>query len=390
MANSSISSASRSALIDSAKGLACAAIVWHHLAFYGPMSDVAHPAMPEVLDWLYEYARMAVQIFLVLGGYLAAASLAPLGAAKFDAPLPKIGKRFVRLVVPYAVALVVTIIVSAAIRPWFDHASVSADPGLWQLLAHALLLQNIVGEESLSAGVWYVSIDFQLFALSVLLLAGVRWAGKAAARRWGAQTMAAWWPWALTGGQALVVLGAAASLYGFNRDAGWDVWAVYFFGAYGLGMMAFWAVQADRRSTAWSWAMLIAALVFSALVLDWRDRIALAGATALLLIVALRTPAMAQWQGLAPLRCLGQISYSVFLIHFSVCLLVNAVESYFWPASAPAALIGMAAAFALSVAAGYLLYQKVERHVPSWHEALRWQAGLIGAGLLTAVVAGLR
>ena len=33
------------------------------------------------------------------------------------------------------------------------------------------------------------------------------------------------------------------------------------------------------------------------------------------------------------------------------------------------------------------LYRKVERHVHSWHEALRWQAGLIGAGLLTAVLA---
>lgn len=37
-------------------------------------------------------------------------------------------------------------------------------------MAHALLLQGIVGE-SLSAGVWYVSIDFQLFADTVLLLA---------------------------------------------------------------------------------------------------------------------------------------------------------------------------------------------------------------------------
>lgn len=390
MANSSISTASRSTLIDCTKGLACAAIIWHHLAFYGPMSNVAHPAMPGLLDWLYEYARMAVQIFLVLGGYLAAASLAPAGAAGFEAPWSKIGKRFVRLFIPYAVALVVTIVVSAAIRPWFDHESVSADPDLWQLFAHALLLQNILGEESLSAGVWYVSIDFQLFALGTLLLAGVRWAGKTAGRRWGARAVSGWWPWALTGAQTLVVLGVAASLYGFNRDADWDIWAVYFFGAYGMGMIACWAVQASSKTAAWSWALLIAALVISALVLDWRDRIALAGATALLLIVALRTAAIARWQGPAPLRHLGQISYSVFLIHFSICLLVNAVESHFWPTSIVAALVGMVAAFVLSIAAGYLLYQKIERHVPSWHGALRWQAGLIGTGLLTAALAGLR
>ena len=372
---------SRNGLIDCAKGLACIAIVWHHLAFYGPMSEVAHPAIPEVLDWLYEYARMAVQVFLVLGGYLAAASLAPLGRAQFGAPWPKIGKRFVRLVVPYAVALVITIVVSAAIRPWFDHESVSADPDLWQLLAHALLLQNIVGEESLSAGVCYVSIDFQLFALATLLFAAMRAAAAPLQR---------WWPWAATAAQVVVVAGVVASLYGFNRDADWDVWALYFFGAYGLGMMAFWAVQAEKRSTALNWCLLMAALVLSALELQWRDRIALAGVTALLLVVAMRWQGSRQWQGIAPLRWLGQISYSVFLIHFSVCLLVNAVETYFWPDSMLAAMLGMVLAFALSVAAGYLLYRKVERHVPSWHEALRWQAGLIGAGLLTTMLAALR
>ena len=390
MAQSSSPSHSRSALIDCTKGLACAAIVWHHLSFYGPMSDVAHPAMPDVLDWLYEYARMAVQIFLVIGGFLAAASLAPQGQARFDSPWSKIGKRFVRLVVPYAVALVVTIIISAAIRPWFDHESVSADPDLWQLFAHALLLQNIVGEESLSAGVWYVSIDFQLFAGTVLLLAAVRWLKQAATARWGELAMQRWWPWMVTGTQALVVLAVAASLYSFNLDADLDVWAIYFMGAYGLGMMAYWAVAADQSSTAWNWAMLIAALLIGALVLEWRDRIALAGATALLLIVCMRTDGIARWKGFAPLRRLGEISYSVFLIHFSICLLVNAVVNHFWHDSVTAAVVGIPFAFVLSLVAGYALYQLVERHVSSWSQALRWQAGLIGAGLLTTLLAGLR
>ena len=388
-----MTASTRSALIDCSKGLACAAIVWHHLAFYGPMSDVAHVAIPELLDWLNEYARMAVQIFLVLGGFLAAASLAPDGVGRPGAPLPRIGKRFVRLVVPYAVALMVTIVVSAAIRPWFDHESVSADPDLWSLIAHALLLQNIVGEESLSAGVWYVSIDFQLFALTTLLFALVSGVAQRLSARNGGRHAAAmqrWWPWAVTAGQVLVVAGVVASLYGFNLDADWDVWAVYFFGSYGLGMMAFWAVRAERSATAWAWSLLIAALVLGALDFAWRDRIALAGATALALVVAMRTPAMCEWQGLRPLRALGKMSYSVFLIHFSVCLLVNAVESHFWPTSVPAALLGMCAAFALSVLAGYGLYQKIERHVPDWQQAVRWQAGLVGTGLLTALLAALR
>ena len=124
---------SRLPLLDTAKGLACAAIVAHHLAFYGPMSDIAQPLAPDLMAWLYDYARMAVQIFLVLGGYLAAASLAPEGVARFDSAGQQVGKRFVRLVVPYVVALLVTVLVSALVRPWFDHPSVPGDPDVAQL-----------------------------------------------------------------------------------------------------------------------------------------------------------------------------------------------------------------------------------------------------------------
>lgn len=94
-------STSRTPAIDMAKGLACMAIVWHHLAFYGPMSDIAQPLAPALIAWLYDYGRMAVQVFLVLGGYLAAASLAPQGVARFDHAGTAIAKRFVRLVVPH-------------------------------------------------------------------------------------------------------------------------------------------------------------------------------------------------------------------------------------------------------------------------------------------------
>ena len=367
---SSSSPASRNAVIDCTKGLACAAIVWHHLAFYGPMADVVEPLLPALIEWLDQDARMAVQLFLVLAGYLAAASLAPTGLARHSQVLPQIARRFVRLVVPLAVALVLAVLISTLIRPWFDHASMSAAPGLFQLLAHALLLQGIVGEESLSAGVWYVSIDFQLFALTALLFAMSRW--------FNSVTDAAT-PARPTVGQAVVVLLAAASLWGFNRDADFDNWAVYFFGAYGLGMMAFWAVRAARP---WAWSALMALLLGIALWLEWRTRIALAGATALALVAVMRSPRLYSVSGPARLQQLGQMSYSVFLVHFPVCLLVNAVVTWFWPDSLVINLVGLWAAFALSLATGRVLYLRVERHMPSWQDALRWQASLVGTGML--------
>lgn len=355
-----------------AKGLACATIVWHHLAFYGPMSDVAQALAPGLVAWLYDYGRMAVQVFLVLGGYLAAASLAPQGVARFDHAGAAVFKRFVRLVVPYAVALVLTVLVAALVRPWFDHPSVPEDPTLAQLVANALLLQDVLGESALSAGVWYVAIDFQLFVLSVLLWSGLR----ALPGGWGQQRAARL-------GQGLVVAGVAASLWVFNRMPELDMWAIYFLGAYGLGMMAFWAVRA-RQPAVWVAAMLLLGAV--ALAIDFRGRVAVALVTALCLVAALRSERLRSWQGIAPVVQLGQMSYSVFLVHFAVCLLVNALASRLWPTSPGLNALGVLLAFALSLAAGRQLYLRVERYVPTGRTAFRWQMVLVSAGMLVALV----
>ena len=357
-------SPSRNALIDSVKGLACATIVAHHLAFYGPMSDSAHDLIPSVVDVLSEYGRMAVQVFLVLGGYLAAASLAPDGVLREGPAAQHIGRRFVRLIVPYAVALLVAVLAAALVRPFLEHPSVPGEPELYQLLANALLLQDIVGEEALSAGVWYVAIDFQLFACAVLLLAALRHA-PARVQRWA---------------PGMVAAGGALSLLVFNRMPNQDMWAWYFWGSYSLGMCAFWAARAPR---AWAWGLGMAAVGLLALWLEFRARIAVALVAALLLLAVKRLGVA--WRGADWLPRLGQISYSVFLVHFSVCLLVNAVVNHLWPDAPWPNLLGMVLAFGLSIAAGRLLYLRVERHVPSWSVALRWQAGMVGTGMLVAL-----
>ena len=63
--------------IDALKIIASQLIVLHHFSAYGPLSEAMHEAMPRVAAWLHDYARMAVQVFLVLAGYLAVRVLAP-------------------------------------------------------------------------------------------------------------------------------------------------------------------------------------------------------------------------------------------------------------------------------------------------------------------------
>jgi peptidoglycan/LPS O-acetylase OafA/YrhL len=340
--------------IDALKGIACALIVWHHLAFYGPMSDVVHAVVPGLTGWLYDYGRMAVQVFLVVGGFLSASSLAPQGTATFTQPRRLLLRRYRRLVQPYLVALAVSVLVAALVRPWFAHPSVPAAPTLLQVLAHGLLLQDVLGQQALSAGVWYVAIDFQLFAISVLVFAFAR---KLQQR----------WPQVPARlGVGLLLLLAVSSLLFFNRQAGLDITGLYFLGSYALGMLAFWASNTASKVKRAQWLLGIALLGGAALLIDFRGRLALALVVALGLVWLQTSAWPRQWRDPRWLVQLGQISYSVFLIHFPVCLLVNAVVSHFWPTGLLANALGMLAAFLLSLLAGWALYRGVEsRRAPS-------------------------
>jgi len=158
-----------------------------------------------------------------------------------------------------------------------------------------------------------------------------------------------------------VTLGVALSLLYFNLDAGWDNWAPYFFGSYGLGVLAWWA--SDPRHKPGAVALLLALMLVpavAALVFDFRSRIALALAVACLLCVFGRIRTLSDGRAWAGVHALGRISYSVFLIHFPVCLLVNAAFTRFVPAEPEWQGLGMLVAWGASVAAGAAFFKWVE------------------------------
>jgi len=62
-------------LVDFLKTFAALTIILHHFSSYGQIAEDARLLLPGLMTWLFEYGRYAVQIFLVMGGYLAAQSL---------------------------------------------------------------------------------------------------------------------------------------------------------------------------------------------------------------------------------------------------------------------------------------------------------------------------
>jgi peptidoglycan/LPS O-acetylase OafA/YrhL len=345
-------------LIDAIKAVAAQLIVLHHLAWYGPMSDAAAALAPWLEHgqaWLADYGRYAVAAFLAVGGYLAATVLSPRGLPLGKSPMCLITQRYVRLVGPYAVALLLAIVSAAWARQWMVHDSIGAVPDIWQVLSHLLLLHGLFDYESLSAGVWYVAIDFQLFALLVLLLWGAERIGRLLGyRRASADFVAPW----------LVMLLALASLFYFNRDAAWDDTALYFFGTYALGVASCWAARSRFPYHALLAILLVAGL---ALAIDFRPRIAVALGVALALGLAqlhLRTT------GMRPLASLSRTSYALFLVHFPVCLVVNAAFQRFAPQDPQWNALGLLIAWGASNVVALLFYRHVEVRLANWQPSL--------------------
>ena len=127
-------------MIDAIKAAGCLLIVLHHMAFYGPMSDVVAIAWPAAVSWLYDHGRLAVQFFLVCAGFLTAGSLARYAALSPSEALKLAWQRYLRLAIPLLAALSFTVLVTEWLRPDFDHASLSAPPEWGQALAHMVLL----------------------------------------------------------------------------------------------------------------------------------------------------------------------------------------------------------------------------------------------------------
>lgn len=324
-------------LIDALKAIASQLIVLHHLSAYGPLTLAAQEIFPGIINWLYDYGRIAVQVFLVLGGFLAARSLSPDGGALRASPLGPIWKRYQRLAIPNIAAICLAIACSALAGCWMDDESIPARPTFSQWLAHVFLLQDMLGYESLSAGIWYVAIDFQSFALMALLL----WLGRVH----------------LVAPMLVLSIGLC-SLFWFNRDACWDNWTLYFFGSYGLGAAAWWA---SGRKQASALLGVLAAVAGAALIADFRLRIAVALAVALILGFSRCSGLLEHCRNTGVLAFLGRISYSIFLVHFPILLIVNALFVRFGFLAPAAAIFGMLTAWAGSIAAAALFYRWIER-----------------------------
>lgn len=349
-------SADRSLLIDGLKALAAQTVVIHHLVSYGPMAESVGVAAPGLVDGFITYGRWAVQVFLVVAGYLTAQALCSRPNA-LSHPWSLLARRYVRLIWPFGLAVTLAVLAAEMARFWTDDEMLPASAGMMQYLMHWLLLHGVLGHESLSTGVWYVAIDFQLFALTVLLL----WSSRAL--RWPG-----WAP-------LLIGLLTCASLIWIRTWSDWDNWAPYFYNAYGVGLLTGWLTQ--RKAPALPWVRWILLAVVAILIWQWVDtlngRLVVIFVTAGLLWLAsqptaqhMRLVGNSMPDALPSLlgsavHYLGSTSFALFLVHFPVSMLINAAQDRFDWTTPQEGLLAMACAWFLSMLLADFFYRHVER-----------------------------
>lgn len=339
----------RSAFIDNIKGMACLLIVFHHLAFYGPMSDVAHQVIPKTIEFFFEYGRMAVAVFLCLGGFLTGIKISKPNYFVKNNAFATIGRKYIRLLIPYLAAIVLAILCSWIAKQWMQHDSISENPEVLQLISHLFFLQNIVGYESLSAGLWYVAIDFQLFVVSVLIVFLVE------------KFSPAGWSHTMTRSISLIIFGLLiiSSVLFFNRHDVFDVWFMYYFASYGFGLLAAFWIQKPGH---YALIAVIGACLALGLYEEFRVRLLISLLTALLLYLSHQSTwgQSTLWHN--HLGLLGKISYSVFLVHFPISLLISSLWVQLFPQDPWMNVVGMITSAVTSILVAIPFYQFIEKN----------------------------
>ncbi|MFI6621226.1 acyltransferase family protein [Streptomyces sp. NPDC050528] len=299
--------------LDGLRGLAALYVVLFHCWLYA-FPGYPNSSAPRVLDVLM-FGRIAVVFFLVLSGFSLAISPARHGwrsggVGQF------LRRRAWRILPPYWAALAMSLVISLFVVP----ASHYGPPDGSSFLVYGLVLQDVFFAPTPNGAFWSIGVEAELYLLFPLVLLVRRRFSAAAA------VACVMLP--------VIVRGLLAP--GSNPVEG-DNWLaphlapVFVAGVVGAGIV----VASERvRRLPWGWFAVLAALPVLALGFIqgsvwtvrhyfWIDLAIAPAMTMLIAAVATGQPAwLVRLLTARPLQRLGDSSYSLYLIHLPIVLVV--------------------------------------------------------------------
>jgi peptidoglycan/LPS O-acetylase OafA/YrhL len=340
--------------LDGIRGLAASYVVVNHVferAFPGYPVDHA----PWWAGW-FIYGRFAVVVFIVLSGFSLALSPARHGWQLGG--VSRFARRRARRILPaYLAALAFSLAVAWLLVPQPGQGR----PDTSSVLVNGLFVQNLVHAPSPNRSFWSMAVEAQLYVALPLLLLLVRRAGAAV----------------MVAAVALLVAGVGIAapdvpaLHAFVVQSPPDLAALFAIGVAAAGVAS---AASASRTRPWPWLALAAAApvllaiwrvgsVWTLTHLIWID-LALGPAIACLLLgVAAGRPApLVRLLDSRPIRTLGLSSYSLYLLHEPIVIVVyRRVVLPRYHHGATAFLVALALVLPLSIVVAWLFARLFER-----------------------------
>ncbi|HEY0981816.1 acyltransferase family protein [Schlesneria sp.] len=343
----------RFVFVDGLRGLAAMGIVLFHIWWYEPPPYPWLDSIHWIVDATFIRIRAGVQVLLVISGFVIAYTCRKTWVTPREVSLFTL-RRLIRLVPAYWFTLGCVVLVNLVCDAAGDFASpYEGELTIARVSAHLTFLQDILGHEALSAGIWTICIEMQFYVVAIL--------GWGIAQHFFPRPVPSEpRPSAFALLAVFAPLGFA-SLFYWRMLESTTPWVIHFTWMFFLGMATWWTL--DRSLPRFCYGIIVGiALVELAFDDEWWYENSVALLTSISIFVAGSFDRLHRWLNWPWLQYLGRISYSLYLIHFPVCHLVITMAWKLFddqPTSNQASAI-LLSALGLSLVAAHALYTFVE------------------------------
>jgi peptidoglycan/LPS O-acetylase OafA/YrhL len=325
-------------IIQALRGVAAFAVCWYHFTAY----NVAIPQGWAKSSGIYGY--LGVEAFFVISGFIVPYSLF-IGDYRFSAFFRFLGKRIIRVDPPYFASISLSVGTTlAAARALHAGAAAAPHYNLVQLALHLAYLIPFSKHQVWIEGVyWTLAIEFQYY-LALALLFPVLMSTKAAVRRLS------------------FVAALSASLLTKNAQFLPPFIPLFLLGIAGMQYLC--KLTARRELVLNVCACGLLAMYTAGM------KESCVGLAALACILTFQSAPT--W-----LLALGNISYSLYLIHIPVGIRVESLASHFIPVRF-SFLEPLLAVF-VSVACAWVFYRTIERPAKRWASKIKYRGFTVGS-----------
>ncbi len=313
-------------IVGALRGFAALAVCWFHFTF----------GQSHWLKWSGQYGWLGVECFFVISGFIIPFSLYQYRYSIRDY-FRFLGKRLARLHPPYLASIVVVIAFYLATISIFPHANIPRlDLSMRQFVYHFFYLNDFVGKDWLNVAYWTLSIELQWYLLLGFTFPLV------ASRHWLVQ-----------------IAGAMLMLIGYRLVPSVHV----IFHSVPIFLIGIFVFQYKMGlSSAWRMLLSIAAM-FALMKTPIGMPVAIvATVTGLLIAFATLENRWCNW--------LGEISYSLYLLHIPVGLNVMAFLSRL-PYSGSYMVVVDLVCVAICLYTSWLFYCWIEGPSQRWSSAIK-------------------